>query len=95
MTTLNTTAPTATPLAQRKVAEFAGQAPKLSLRARKMFTVFSHLSFDELLGVQRVYIDDYKRWKAEGDDVMAAITLDQVNALGEVIDLMDGTTRIE
>lgn len=84
---------TSTPLAQRKVSEFVGQAVKLSLPARKMLTVFSHLSFDELLGVQRVYIEDYKRWKAEGD-VMAAITLDQVNAMGEVIDMMDGTTRI-
>lgn len=82
------------PLAQRKVSEFIGQAVKLSLPARKMVTVFSHLSFYDLLGVQRVYIEDYKRWKEEGDDVMAAITLDQVNELGEVIDMMDGTTRI-
>lgn len=85
---------TTTPLAQRKVSEFVGQAVNLSLPARKMLTAFSHLSFDELLGVQRVYIEDYKRWKAEGDDVMAAITLDQVNAMGEVIDMMDGTTRL-
>lgn len=63
-------------------------------RARRFFETFKNTSLDEMLGVQRAYIEDYKRWKAEGDGVMAEITLDRcINPLGEAIDMRDGTCR--
>lgn len=54
---------------------------------------YAGLSFWELHRVQLVHIADYQRFKAEGDTSRADSALRAVNAIGEVLDERDGTSR--
>lgn len=65
----------------------------LTERQQRLASTYEALSFWELHAVQKVHINDYLRYKAEGLADAAERALRTVNDLGAILDLRDGTTR--
>lgn len=63
----------------------------LTSSQKRLAETYEALSFWELHAVQRVHINDYLRYKAEGLAQDAANALAVVNDLGVLLDLRDGT----
>lgn len=65
-----------------------------SPRAIRFAETFENISVAEMIEVQRVYIGDFERLRAEGNEATAQRILDRnINPLGEAIDMRDGTCR--
>lgn len=63
----------------------------LSNSARRFKDTYANLDFWELHAVQQVIIEDYEKARDKGHMHAAGHILEDVNAIGEVLDERDGT----